>query len=498
MRNFTSPLLALPAVLALLSSACETGVPGELDDYGDTQEEAVQDQDQELEQDQEQEQGITEVSPELFDLLLEWAADSEAAAEDQGELPSLAEYVSLRSTEEALELDQVLSPLDGQGFRSGCSCELLATVDANPINKLTESDSSGDHNWSGEAHGAAHRGELYRSSPHSLTSFEKQRQHQTRFMVHMLCRNGQGQWCAASCSGKGYIAADYGVRLYGWADTGGIWNKAAHASAADGAKLTYAAPYSAAQVLFDKVGGVSHWGNKTAFNVDEVITFVTSALQIYTQIQTTSSVPDASLISKLIRSLSKLVSRSGNNGSTEQEMFASYSSFSSGFFNVSYSSSAAQVHTVTLTSQAKVKNRGWGGTNRDRSRYASSYTLATAVTNMTCANGVVPPVSGGVWRYATTPGAPYTASSLSAMTQNFFNILGLNMNQQLNGGETCVPVSCQPSACGYQSNGCGGTLYCGQCTYCGDGMCNGSETSFSCSADCGGGGGGPVPIEQMK
>lgn len=47
----------------------------------------------------------------------------------------------------------------------------------------------------------------------------------------------------------------------------------------------------------------------------------------------------------------------------------------------------------------------------------------------------------------------------------------------------CTPNSCQFWQCGFVSNGCGGTMYCGSC--CGNGICAGSESCQTCPLDCG-------------
>ncbi|MCA9682818.1 MAG: hypothetical protein KC457_11520 [Myxococcales bacterium] len=51
----------------------------------------------------------------------------------------------------------------------------------------------------------------------------------------------------------------------------------------------------------------------------------------------------------------------------------------------------------------------------------------------------------------------------------------------------CTPNTCGISDCGYVSNGCGGTIYCGACTpppSCGNGICETKETLI-CPQDCG-------------
>jgi YD repeat-containing protein len=49
----------------------------------------------------------------------------------------------------------------------------------------------------------------------------------------------------------------------------------------------------------------------------------------------------------------------------------------------------------------------------------------------------------------------------------------------------CEPVGCAPGACGQQSDGCGGTIDCGPCVTCGDGVCApGVEDCGTCLTDC--------------
>lgn len=477
-------------VLLVLSSACagQTGAEDEISPEASGPQERS---------------AIQEVSPELFELVRWWSRDAELDAsisERGGSRPlSLEHFVSLHQPSLLAEVQALESSGADEGVSqmSVCGCQLLATVDANPVNRQTEYenyDTSGEkHRWTAEALGAAHRGEFYRYKYHGLTAHEKDRQHHTQMRFQLMCRDGQGNYCEGSCQAKMYVYSEYGTRLYGWGNTGGIWDKAAHAAVADGVKLTYAAPYQTSLTLFEKAGSVSHHANKTAFNVDEAINVVKGALQIYAALKTSDAggalTADSELISKTIKSLAKLIHRSGNNGSTERELYAAYNSTQEGFFNVNYSSSSAQVHSVRLTSQARVKNRGWGGTNEDRTRYASSYLLAVAVDHFACGSGLSAPSRGGIWRYASVPSAPYTAPSLQSMTQSFFNVMGIHVNAQHASGNSwtdgCVPSQCQAGQCGYVSNGCGGTMYCGACAYCGDGSCSGAETCRTCPGDCG-------------
>jgi len=49
-------------------------------------------------------------------------------------------------------------------------------------------------------------------------------------------------------------------------------------------------------------------------------------------------------------------------------------------------------------------------------------------------------------------------------------------------------TSCNAGECGAVSDGCGGTIYCGSCSYCGDGICQSNESASTCPTDCGSGG----------
>ena len=371
---------------------------------------------------------LPEVSPELFEVITRWVAES--AQNESGS--TLRDFVEEAEPRFLYEVEELTAALGSKRFRGSCTCNILAAVDASPAGLVSETA----ENWSAQANGAAHSAEQYRSSnKHSSTVVSSKSNH-TRVSMQMVCLDGQGQYCNASCSGKMYVYADYASKLYGWGSTSGIPSKAAHAAVADGAKLTYEAPYLSPLVLFDKVGSVSHHANKTAFNQDEVINVVRGALSIITAVKTSGAAGvDSDLVTKFITSLSKLITRSGNDGSTENEMYVAYDSRSVPPFNLTFSPLAAQVHTVKLTTQANTKNRGYGWKNADRTRYASGYLLAVAVDYFQCVNGT-PPQRGGVWRYASTGYAPYNAASLQSMTQAFFDALGIQVDAQQASGKT--------------------------------------------------------------
>jgi len=369
---------------------------------------------------------ITEVSPELFAQISQWTNDS-----NEPKL-GLEEYIRANSPALLDEAQTFIAGHNKKGLRGACVCNILASVDANPSVKTVQTNS----NWSTEADGAAHRGDAYRSASHAQSEAAYSQSNHTAVSLQLVCLDEQAQYCNASCAGKMYVYSEYGTRLYGWADTGGIWSKAAQAAVADGAKLTYDVTHSTPLVLFEKVGSVSHQAKSTSFNPDEIINTVRNALAIAVAVKTSGAAGvDSDLITKTIRSLAKLISRSGTNGNTQNEMFVAYDSRALAPFNVSFSPLGSQVHRVKLTTQANTKNRGWGGKNADRSRFSSGYTLAVAVDYFQC-TGAAAPLRGGVWRYAGTTDAPYSSVTLRNMTQSFFDVMGINVNAQQPSGKT--------------------------------------------------------------
>jgi len=369
---------------------------------------------------------FTEVSPELFAQISQWTNDRDESTDD------LEEYVRTSSPALLDELQGFIGDHNEKGLRGQCVCNILASVDANPAGNSEQSVS----NWSTGANGAAHRGEAYRSAKKSKTEVSHSKSNHTAVSLQLVCLDEHNQYCDASCTGKMYVYSEYATKLYGWADTSGIWDKAAQAAVADGAKLTYDVTYLNPMVLFEKVGSVSHHANKTSFNEEEVIKTVRGILSIAVAVKTSGEGgADWDLITKTIQSLVKVIKRSGTNGSTENEMKVSYDSRGLAPFNVTYSPLGAQVHRVKLTTQANTKNRGWGGKNKDRTRFASGYTLAVAVDYFQC-NGAAAPQRGGVWRYGSTTGAPYNSWTLRGMTQAFFDSMGINVNTNWSSGKS--------------------------------------------------------------
>jgi hypothetical protein len=226
-----------------------------------------------------------------------------------------------------------------------------------------------------------------------------------------------------------YLLAEYGTRMHGYAETGGVWDKSAQASIADGAVLSYARPFQEPTRLFEKLGSVTHHATSTSFNIDELASLAASALTIVTAITTENpTLITGDLLSKIIKAFAGLVSRSGSDGTTEREMFVAYDATRDGYFDIAFSSTANQVHSFRLETHARVKNRGWGGHNTDTSWYASSYLMAAGFDLYVCDASLTPPAAGVLWRYASTSNAPYNDDTLRGMTQSFFNALGFSVN----------------------------------------------------------------------
>ncbi|WIG98649.1 hypothetical protein [Myxococcus sp. SDU36] len=405
----------------------------------------------------------TEVTPELFDLVARWSQEtSSSAAQKSGTAAvpvDLVSYVKQHAPQLASEaelLHQQLVRSSAQApetvtAMSGCQCNVLAAISANPSVSTTENEGFRDmrawpnrkdvkeeFQWTATAEGAAHAGSMYRYHYHGASGHDRNRQHYTRLRTQLACVTSTGLACSGSCSARMYPFAEYGTRVYAYGDTSGIWDKAAHTSVADGAVLKYTPPNGAAsQKLFDKLGAVSHYANQTAFNVTEVANLVKSALDIVAIIKTGDYTQiSGDLISRIIRSFAGLVSRSGTNGSTSQDMYANYDAARFGAYTVSYSSSSHQIHTLELTSHIAVKNRGWGGNNTGTGRFSSSYVMAVAFDNFQCGTGVTPPSRLGIWRYATINGTPHPRATLQQLTQDFFRVAyGLNINAQSSSGQ---------------------------------------------------------------
>jgi hypothetical protein len=334
---------------------------------------------------------------------------------------------------------------------AGCQCNVLAAISANPSSSTTEnegfrdmrawpnrSDVKEEFRWTATAEGAAHAGSMYRYHYHGESGHARDRQHYTRLRTQLACVDSAGLACSGSCSARMYPFVEYGARVYAYGDTSGVWDKAAHTSVADGVVLEYTPPNGAAtQKLFDKLGAVSHYASQSAFNIDEVANLVMSALEIVAVIKT-GDYTDISgdLISRILRSFAGLVSRSGTNGSTSQDMYANFDAARVGAYTVEYSSSSYQIHTLELTSHIAVKNRGWGGNNTGTGRFSSSYVMAVAFDNFQCSPGVTPPARLGIWRYATIDGTPHPRATLQQLAQDFFQVAyGLSIDAQGSSGE---------------------------------------------------------------
>ncbi|MCP3140999.1 hypothetical protein [Pyxidicoccus xibeiensis] len=406
----------------------------------------------------------TEVSPELFDLVARWSqetAPSEARRSAAAAAPvDLVSYVKQHAPQlapEAQQLHQQLVRASATGSEertamAGCSCNVLAAISANPSVSTPESEGFRDmrawpnrsdvkeeFQWNITAEGAAHAGSMYRYHYHGESGHSRDRQHYTRLRTQLACVDGAGLACSGSCSARMYPFVEYGTRVYAYGDTNGVWDKAAHTSVADGVVLEYTPPSGAAatQKLFDKLGAVSHFASQSAFNIEEVANLVKSALDIVAIIKTGDYTQiSGDLISRIIRSFAGLVSRSGTNGSTSQDMYANFDAARVGAYTLEYSSSSAQVHTLELTSHIAVKNRGWGGKNTGTGRFSSSYVMAVAFDNFQCSTGVTPPARLGLWRYATIDGTPHPQATLQQLAQDFFRVAyGLSINAQGSSGQ---------------------------------------------------------------
>lgn len=424
--------LNIISLFVLMATGCDPddeSVPLEDGPVLDAGEEPAQAPEEPLASASDDEEAIPEVSPELFNVIVDWI---EQTGEGRDGGPTLHEFV--REVEPSLlgEAEELTGRFDEERPRGNCACTVLGAIDGSPATKVTEVVG----NWSSEAEGAAHRGSAYRSAKKSSSEYSTTRSNHTTLSLQLVCLDAQAHACQATCSGKLYVYGEYGTSLYGWSNTSGIWSRAAQGAAADGAKLTYEAPFVAPQVLFDKAGSVTHRAKGVTFDEAEVINLVRNGLSIAAAVKTAGWTGiDTDLVTRTLTSLAKLIQRSGNNGATDNQMFVAYDSRTLPPFIVNYQPLVSQVHKIRLTTQGNTKNRGWGPWNEDHSVYASGYLLAAAVDHFQC-NGGAPPQRGGLWRYATTTGAPYTENTLREMVQGFFTVLGVQVNVQASSGKT--------------------------------------------------------------
>lgn len=422
-----------------------------------------------------------EISPELFELLELWLFEYEHYNEADGSavFPTFSEFVAEHDPALIEEAARMV-PEARDGFRSHeCSCRLISTVSEleenekeyvpyGPFGFLVVKE--GHFQWNSVADGAAHRGQGNRWAQNTLTEFPREAQiHRTQILTRLVCTDEDALPCEGACNAQMHVYSVYASHLYAYAETSGKpFSRSAHASAADAVTLTHKAPYQTPQVLFEKAGSVSHFGNEAAYDPNVVLKAIVGIALISAQIIITENpIPNPLLLDKTIDAVAVLVSSaSGANGSSSQYMFAEYNPFSSGYFDMDFSSQANNVHTVTLSSYGQTFNRGYGPFNADISRYASSYLLSLAVDNLECDAEVTAPLNSCISRHATTPDAPYTLADLQQLKYAFYGVLGACDDTDDDGvgdEDDLCPWSIQGAE--VDSYGCTGELVCNDGTY---------------------------------
>ena len=457
------------------------------------------------------------VSPELFELMSRWTADSLKAGKVSAKSAtsesalSLSEFARGHSPGLYDEAKAVQSLFNRGGPEthvaqggSGCNCQVLASFDK-PSTYLSGNDADG--NWTMQVAGAAHASSIHNSKSGSKTeTVYAGAVYTSSFKSRIMCTTPSGAACAAGCSAKLYADVQYSTQVYAAADTGGIWNKGATAQLVDGATLQLVPPFGNGQIrLFEKAVSISHYASTSTLDPNALAGVLKGVLGIGKAIVSgdVSSINNQ-LIDSTVTSFFGLRHQTGNNGSTSQGLIAKFESPFWQPIPVNYSSADNQYYKLDLASSVDMKARGWGGWHRGQGHLASSYSMAAYVDNFVCdASVTTPPARSAFWRYDGYDGAAVPVSSLRDRVGNFFYVsFGVRPDVSKNEGSlvqgTCGDGVCggleSDSSCAADCLRCGDKICSqgesvqscpGDCGSCGDGYCSSIETHTSCPDDCG-------------
>lgn len=427
------------------------------------------------------------VSPELFDLSARWASESETDGGPRAAaIPSagmdLVSYARLHAPGLVAEATQVQARADREvsAQNTTCTCQVWGTFNS-PANKSLSASA-----WNLSVTGPAHKGRIYQNVSGSKTEHTSSSAlFATEFRTRMNCRTPTGANCSVGCTAKMYADVKYSTQLYATADTGGIWDKGSQAQVVDGSTLNWRTPFTTTpQVLFEKAAAVSHYGTSTTFDPKALAELIKSSLKIASAV-TQGSITDigGDLVDSTINSLFGLIHRAGASGSTSQGMIAGFESPFWQPISLNYSSTNNLYYGLDLASDVRMKVRGWGGWHKAEGTVASSYSMAVYMDNFVCNTaGITPPQRTAFWRYDAFDGAPLTRAALQERVGNFlYGGFGMPVNVSANQGNVSESV-CGDRVCG----GLESAFTCAvDCTICGDKVCSGGETVSSCPGDCG-------------
>jgi hypothetical protein len=436
------------------------------------------------------------VSPELFELVSQWASDSlntggvREKSITSGFSLSLQDYARSHSPQlfvEAMAVQALFNkgvsniPTTQDG--SGCTCQMLASFDK-PSTYLSGNDANG--NWSMQVMGAAHASNIYNSKSGNTTeTVYNGATYTSAFKSRLMCTTPSGAACAAGCSAKLYADVQYSTQVYAAADTGGFWSKGAMAQLVDGATLQLVPPFGNGQTrLFEKAVSVSHYASSSTFDPNALAGVLKGALAIGTAIVTgDASSINNKLIDDTVTSFFGLRHHEGNDGSTSQGLIAKFESPFWQPIPVSYSSADNKYYKLDLASTVDMRVRGYGGWHRGQGHLASSYSMAVYVDNFVCdASVTAPPARSAFWRYDGYDGAAVPVSSLRERVGNFFYVaFGVRPDVSKNEG-ALAQGTCGDGICG----GLESDRSCAvDCVRCGDNTCSQGESVQSCPGDCG-------------
>ncbi len=450
------------------------------------------------------------VSPQLFDLVAQWSSEAQPGRDMAGAARAapvdFVTYARMHAPDLAAEAAQTMRAVIAQDGPAsaralGCKCAIVGRID------VDEGNPSGT-DWSTRNLGASHSDRVYQvaqGSTKEATSSHKA--YSTRFHTRMMCVTSGNQACVGGCTAKLYADVQYSASAYAEAHTWTIWNRAGTTQAVDGVKLVLRSPFAGAgETLFEKGISAQQSARSTAFNARALIDTVIAGVGLYAAIESGAETVAVELADRLVRSFFGIIEhKGGNNGEIREDLNVAYETYFDHLepITVSYRSDDNLYYGLDLTSEGRLKARGWGY-HSETGELKSSYGMAIYLDNFQCEAGVSPPGRAGYWRYDHVDGTALSDESLRQRIEGFFYLgfgVPLTVTQAAGSIEqgVCGNALCEdlesPFNCANDCGSCGdgrcdrffesATACVQDCGFCGDGVCHGAETVDACIQDCG-------------
>ncbi len=302
--------------------------------------------------------------------------------------------------EECIEI--VLGGGNG-GEPDSCQCELSIVPNHITSNYVSHSDTSDSkRKWWGEQFYGAHYAEGY-AKKKSFSQGDLEQDNQTAYRIEMICMDGDNK--CNGCQAHLDIYSLYGSKLQVHTDTWGFGGKS-EVSVKDHAILDILGNGGNIKA-FDKLIAINQTSEKK-FKVDKVISFISSLVQIGTQVVsgTGSASSYAKLANESIKSFKGMIERTGKQGSHSDYMYVEYDSIGNSQ-DPYIVMQANQKYAVSLNTNGQITYDGKGSHKTSNSYYGSSASLGVAVSNFTCPANTSPPSAQGCWSHSNAYKSPY-------------------------------------------------------------------------------------------